>query len=85
MRYVNKVYGVAKSVHKIRDGKKRRSIKTGVVAYLLIHAFALQISSFNKMMVHLEVNKRRFQNLLPKGTRIPKIDALRETVKSMEL
>jgi len=33
----------------------------------------------------LEENKARFMNLLPKGKRLPKIDAIRETVKAMEL
>ena len=33
----------------------------------------------------LEDNKKRFMNLLPSGKRLPKIDAIRETVKSMEV
>lgn len=85
VRYINKVYGVSKYVHQIRDGRSRQLIKTAVVGYLLIFAFVLQISSFHRMMCHLERNKRRFQNLLPKGKRIPKIDALRETIKQMYL
>ena len=85
VRYINKVYGVARYAHQLRDNKSRRSIKTAVVAYLLLFAFALEVSSFNKMTVLLEYNKKRFHNLFPKGTRLPKIDALRETVKSMWL
>jgi len=85
VRYINNVYDVAKHVHKIRDGKRRRTIKTAVVGYLLIFAFVMQVSSFNRMKYLLEMNKKRFLNLLPKGTRLPKIDAIRETVKSMEL
>ena len=84
-RYINKVYGVSKYVHRIRDGKRRRSIKTSVVAYILVFAFGLQVSSFHKMMYLLERDKGRFKNLFPKGTRIPKVDAVRETVKEMWL
>jgi hypothetical protein len=83
VRYINKVYEVAKHVHQIRDKRRKRSIKTAVIGYLLIFAFALQVSSFNKMMYLLEKNKSRFRNLLPKNTRIPKVDAVREIVKSM--
>jgi hypothetical protein len=55
------------------------------VSYLLIFAFVLQVSSFNRMKYFLEDNKTRFLHLFPKGTRLPKIDAIRETVKSMWL
>jgi hypothetical protein len=85
VRYINKVFGIAKYAHQIRDGKRRRSIRAGVIGYLLIFAFVLQVSSFNRMKYLLENNKKRFMNLLPKGTRLPKIDAVRETVKTMEL
>ena len=54
------------------------------MAYLLIFAFVLQVGSFNRMKYFLEDNKKRFLNLLPKGTRLPKIDAIRETVKMMK-
>jgi hypothetical protein len=37
------------------------------------------------MKYFLEENKVRFMHLFPKGTRLPKIDAIRETVKSMWL
>jgi len=85
MDYINKVYSVARYARQIRDGRKRRSIKTSVVAYLLIFAFIFKISSFNEMKYYMEENKQRFKNLFPKGTRLPKIDAVREIVKEMEL
>jgi len=85
MDYINKVYGVARYARQIRDGRKRRSIKTSVVAYLLIFAFQFRISSFNEMKYYMEENKQRFKNLFPKGTRLPKIDAVREIVKEMVL
>ena len=85
VRYINGVYGVARYLHGIHDGKRRRTIKAGIIGYLLIFSFVLQVSSFNRMKYLLEENKTRFQNLLPKGTRLPKIDAIRETVKTMRL
>jgi len=85
VHYINKVYGVSKCVHEIRDGRSRRSIKTAVVAYLLVFAFVLQVSSFREMVYLLQINKTRFLNLLPKGTRLPKIDAIRDIVKGMFL
>jgi len=85
MDYINKVYGLAHRARQIRDRRKRRSVKTNVVAYLLIFGFVFQVSSFNRMKYFIEDNKQRFLNLFPKGTKLPKIDALREIVKEMEL
>ena len=79
------MFGLAHHINKIRDERKKRSIKTGVVGYILVFAFVFQISSFNRLKYFMEENKKRFQNILPKGTRIPKIDAVRDIVKSMEL
>ncbi len=84
-KYVNECYGVSKRVKQLRDGKKRRSIKTSVVGYILVFSFVLQVSSFNRIKYLLESNKQRFKNLFPKGTRIPKIDAVRETVKALNI
>ena len=85
MDYINRVYRVSQYVRKIRDGRKKRLIRTSVTAYMLIFAFALQVSSFNRMKYLMEDNERRFLNLFPKGTRLPKIDAVRKIVKQMEL
>ena len=84
-KYITEVYNVNELVHQIRDSKMRRSVNTAVVGYLLIFAFVLQVSSFNRMQYLLDINKKRFLNLFPKGTRLPKIDALRETVIAMKL
>ena len=85
MDYIHKVYNLGQLVRQIRDKRKRSSIKTHIVAYLLICGFIFQVSSFNRMKYFIEDNKQRFKNLFPKGTRLPKIDALREIVKEMEL
>jgi hypothetical protein len=85
IKFANEVYGLAGYAKRIRDNKKRRTIKTGVVVYLLIFSFCLNTSSFHRMRYMLELNRTRFRNLLPKGTRLPKIDAIRETVKAMNM
>ena len=85
MKYINEVYHVAYFVRKIRDSRKKIQIKTGVTAYLLIFAFVLRVSSFNRMKYLLEDNKTRFLNLIPYKSRLPKIDAIRESVKQMYL
>jgi len=85
MLYANKVYRLGELVHKIHDDRKRRSIKMSTSAYLLIFSFAFRVSSFLEMQYWLEDNKRRFQHLFRKGTRLPKIDALREIVKIMRI
>ena len=77
------MYNLAQNLRNIRDTRKKQTIKTSVVGYVLIFAFVFQISSFNRLKYFMEENKKRFQNILPKGTRIPKIDAVRDIVKAM--
>lgn len=84
MEYIHKVYDVGKMIRAITDTRKRKAIKTHVVSYLLFFAFVLQISSFNRMRYFLEDNKRRFQHLIGKKNRIPKIDAIRDVVYHMD-
>jgi hypothetical protein len=49
--------------------------------YSLIVAFAFRVSSFNAFRFQLEDKKGRFSHLFKKGTRLPKIDAMRDIVK----
>ena len=85
MSYINNEYKVARYVKQIKDTRSKLLIRTSVVAYLLIFSFAMHVSSFNRMKYLLEHNKTRFLNLFPKNTRLPKIDAIRDSVKSMNL
>lgn len=84
MEYIHKVYGIGGKLREIVDTRNRRTIKTHVVSYLLLFTFVLQVSSFNRMRYLLEDNKRRFQHLIGKKHRIPKIDAIRDIVKQMD-
>ena len=85
MSYINKEHKVAQYVKQIKDKRSRLLIRTSVVAYLLIFSFAMHVSSFNRMKYLLEDNKARFINLFPKNTKLPKIDAIRDSVKSMSI
>lgn len=85
MLYINNVYKVGEFVHQFKDERKRRSIKMSTSAYLLIFAFAFQVSSFLEIQFWLEDSRTRFQHLFRKGARLPKVDALREIVKKMRL
>lgn len=84
MYYIHSVYGIGGLLRSIRDARKRRTIQTHTVSYVLLFAFVLQMSSFNQLRYYLEENKKRFENLLGKRTRIPKIDAIRDAVRAME-
>ena len=85
MRYIHKVYRIGEHVHQIKDYRKRRSIKLSTCAYLLIFAFAFRVSSFNEIQFWIEERRTRFGHLFKKGTRLPKIDALRDIVKMMQI
>lgn len=84
MYYVNKVYDLRNHVQNIRDFRKRRSIRLSSTVYMLIFAFAFHVSSFNDLRFWLEDQNGRFKHLFKKGTRLPKVDALRDIVKQIE-
>ena len=84
MYYIHSVYAIGSLLRNIRDTRKRKTIQTHTVSYLLLFAFVLQVSSFNRLKYLLENNKKRFQNLLGRNTRLPKIDAVRDAVASMD-
>ena len=85
MVYTHKVYKMGELVHKIKDYRKRRSIKLSTCAYMLIFAFSFRVSSFYEMQFWVEESKTRFGHLFRKGTPLPKIDALRDIVKMMRI
>jgi len=83
MEYIHKVYHIGEHIHRIRDERKRRSITMHTAIYSLLIGFAFQVSSFNDLRFQLEDKKGRFSNLFKRGTRLPKIDALRDIVKGI--
>lgn len=84
MYYINKVYNLGHHILNMRDIRKRRSIQLSTAVYLLIFAFAFQVSSFNDLRLWLEDKNGRFKHLFKKGTRLPKVDALRDIVKQID-
>ena len=81
MEYIHKVYQIGEEIRQIRDERKRRSIKLCTAVYMLFIAFAFRVSSLNEIKLWAEEKNSRFKHLFKRGTRVPKIDALRDIVK----
>jgi hypothetical protein len=78
LTYFSKVYNLGE---KIKGGEDKRidpEIKTCTISFILLMAFVLQVPSFNRLDHWIE--KKKFNKLLPKKTRLPKIDAIRDSL-----
>lgn len=84
LTYINKVYQVGEKIKTLKDKRVGELIKTEVISYVVLISFILQCSSFNRVQSWIKRNKR-FKNLFPKGTRLPRIDAIRGSLKKYDL
>ena len=84
LTYINKVYHVGEKIKRLKDKRKRQDYKTPIIATIVLIGFMVQVSSFNRIQRWIKRGKR-FKNLFPPGAKLPKIDAIRETMKEFEL
>ena len=83
LTYTNKVYDIGEKINTLKDKRLNPQINTATVSFVVLFGFMLQIRSFNRL--EHWVKKNRFKKLLPKGTRIPHIDAIRRTLSQVDL
>ena len=84
LTYINKVYHMGEKIKVLKDKRKRQSFKTSVIATIVLIGFMVQVSSFNRIQSWIKRGKR-FKNIFSPGTKLPKIDAIRETMEEFEL
>lgn len=82
--YVNKVYHLAEKIKELKDNRKRQVYKTPMIALIVIMAFIVQVRSFNRIQRWI-LRGKRFKNLFPKNSKMPKIDAIRGTMGAFDL
>jgi hypothetical protein len=82
--YVNKVYHLGEKIKELKDKRKRQIYKTPMIALIVIMGFIVQVRSFNRIQRWITKGKR-FKNLFPKMSKMPKIDAIRGSMKAFNL
>ncbi len=74
VKYIKNVYNIDRSLKRITDGRINPTYKTHQIILLVLLGFILRIRSFNELNNMIEANE--FKNILPKGMKLPKIDAI---------
>ena len=83
VRYMKNVYHVDRGLNKLSDGRVNPTYSTGQVILPVLFGFLLRIKSFNEL--NFMINNNEFSKLFPRGTKLPQIDAIRDTLKVIDL
>jgi len=70
-------------LNKLSDGRVNPTYSTGQVILPVLFGFLLRMKSFNELS--LMIKNREFSQLFPRGTKLPQIDAIRDTLKVMDI
>lgn len=83
INYIKNVYHIDESFNKYKDGRVNPQYKTKHVLLPLLFGLLLRIESLNKLKYLLKDNE--FKNLFPKGTQMPSVDTIRDTLKVLDM
>jgi hypothetical protein len=83
VNYIKNVYHVDRGLNKLSDGRVNPTYSTGQVILPVLFGFLLRIKSFNEL--NLMIQNHEFSQLFPRGTKLPQIDAIRDTLKVMDI
>jgi predicted transposase YbfD/YdcC len=77
------VYNIENGLNKLTDGRINPTYDTAQVVTLVLLGFLLRIKSFNEL--NLMIKNNEFSKLFPRGTRLPLVDAIRDTLKVIDI
>jgi len=83
LHYLSSVYDIGGKIKKLRDNRSNPKITTSAIAFTLLIGFMLKIRSFNQLDDWLEHND--FRRIVPRKMRLPRIDAIRDSLKLIEI
>jgi len=82
-KYIKNVYHIDKQIKHITDSRIKPTYKTSQIISLVLTRFLLRIKSFNQL--NCMIKTREFNNMFPSIVRTPKIDAIRNSLKTVNL
>ncbi|MCB2308721.1 hypothetical protein LGL08_19555 [Clostridium estertheticum] len=83
LTYINKVYHIGEKINTLEAKRIKSPVKVSTITFVVLFGFMLQIRSFNRLNHWLE--KGKFKKVLPKRTRVPRIDAVRRCLSDLDL
>lgn len=83
MKYIKSVYNIDKQVEQITDNRRNPTYKTSQIIFLVLTGFLLRIQSFNQLNFMIKTGD--LDSMYSRERRIPKIDAIRSSLKSINL
>jgi len=83
IKYFKNVYNIEEGLRSLTDGRINPTYQISHVVSLVLFGFLLRIRSFNELNNLIKGNE--FQKLYKRGTKFPKIDTIRDTLKVIDL
>jgi predicted transposase YbfD/YdcC len=77
------VYHIEHGLNRLSDGRVNPTYSTGQVILPVLLGFLLRIKSFNEL--NLMIKSNEFSKLFPRGTKLPQVDAIRDTLKVIDI
>lgn len=81
--YMKKVYNIENGLMRLTDTRVNPTYSTASVILPVLFGFLVRIKSFNELKYRLQSGD--FQRLVLSGTKLPQIDAIRNTLKKIEI
>lgn len=83
LTYINKVYDIGEKINSLKDKRIKFSVKNSTITFIVLFGFMLQIRSFNRLDHWLK--KGKLKKVLPKNTKMPRIDTIRRSLSNFDL
>jgi len=83
MNYMKNVYHIENGINKLTDERVSPKYKTPQVIMPLLLGFMIRVESMNELKFRLKENE--FINVFSRGTKLPQIDTIRDTLKVLEI
>ena len=77
------VYDIENGLNKLSDGRVNPTYDTAKIVTLLLLGFLLRVKSFNEL--NLMIKNNEFKELFRRGTQLPLVDAIRDTLKVIDI
>jgi len=77
------VYHIEHGLNKLSDERINPTYSTGQVIMPVLFGFLLRIKSFNELS--LMIKNHEFSQLFPRGTKLAQVDAIRDTLKVIDI
>ncbi|MGF7430738.1 transposase [Thermoanaerobacterium thermosaccharolyticum] len=83
LTYFSKIYHLGEKINTLKDKRVKSSVKISTITFVVLFGFMLQMKSFNRLEHWLK--KGKFKKLLPRKTKIPRIDTVRQCLNDFDL